>query len=835
MDNGTPHTPEENANKDMLQGDIKVSEHIVDPHDAYSFKEKLINYMEYGENCPNLENYASIAKALVRSKAREYLNILKPLVKKAYFMKDGKIKRPVPFSTERILRYAKAFACYDEYFNLKKTSSTADKLSNFMKYFSIPIPESKITRIPLYTFDNFYRPEGDVKIAIEMERIRALMLKKSKRIHELFDTRVKEEIEKYEASAYDEERKAKKGLASFLSLPSQMEVRNLQIEEIGARFRGRNAIEYTKLNKPPKGAIMRIATQNCEIEGMIEDKCLNVISGSFDPSHLITYALNANLKNEYIMEQSKEWFDFSQKVFGSDGVLRFYEFLGYMMVTSYPLPTERSIGIILGDPGSGKGTHLAAVQSLLTIGTLQFFAKAGPHKFTNPAEHFSFQNLSNKLLITLGDIKHQRIQDFAAVNDLLGGEPAEMEKKFRDPSTEIPIFKALWGSTYPLFPVTRPGGLFRRAQFFFTQQVTEEMRDESLKPKLFSMLDGFFFNALLGLSRLAMNNWKFTHETMDGEIEKLWAFHSNSIRVWAKNLNPEDENVEVTTYGSATLDGNEKKKDVVENVNCRMLVDDLYNQYSDWCKKKQIDVLGAQTFSNWLHYHDFIVKKKVIEDGVYKGQRKRVVYASWNDKSDDDDQTITTEFNLTFEDMVKMSPIRLDGKEIIMPKESEKTAIENEPVKETKKEELSPKPEKVFVRISLIDDVPPLAWSDGVHVFHKHDIADVPEDMAEFLIKRGDAYKIEEGKAPPKRPVFRSVKEAEDAITSHGLEITEASWIMGEKDVRKFKIKGMMVSRPMDVQQFLRETFMVKYEGSEENKMDYTILWSKIERRDDMK
>jgi phage/plasmid-associated DNA primase len=117
------------------------------------------------------------------------------------------------------------------------------------------------------------------------------------------------------------------------------------------------------------------------------------------------------------------------------------------MVTKYPLPTERSILIIIGDPGSGKGTHLAAMQELLTFGSLTLFAKADPHKLTDPKEHFSRQNLQNKLALTSGDLKHDRLHDFSGVNDLFGGESQEMEKKFKDPTTEKPTFKAFWAST----------------------------------------------------------------------------------------------------------------------------------------------------------------------------------------------------------------------------------------------------------------------------------------------------------------------------------------------------------------------------------------------------
>ncbi len=559
------------------------------------------------------------------------------------------------YTSDRIIRISRGMTEYSNYFSQDLTSLTADKFQGFMNFLALNAPGAKIGRLTLYAFKYFYRPDGEVIVASELERIRKLMLKQAKNIHAMYDERVKAEIMRLEQSLssadYWEKKEIKrtiKQLVFFLQQPGGLEIRNHSIDEISSRLKARNVKHNEQLNLPPEDGIFRIALRDCTIEGFKTKNgiCVNIVP--FNPAHYLTYAINANLLNENSAAQAREWWEYTVRTLGIDGARKYYEMVGYLIITKYPLPTERTILIIVGDPGSGKGTHLAAVQELLTFGELTLFAKAGPHKLTDPREHFSRQNLQNKLALISGDLKHNKIHDFSDVNDLFGGEPQEIEKKFKDPTIEKPTFKAIWATTPPLFKLDQAGGAWRRILLVFTHPVSDKDRDNNLKPRMLESLDGFFLNGLIGLSYLVANGWKFTGEIGDAAIEDTWAFYSDSVRVWAQNLESEPESIQRKVVKSSTLDRNIAETITEENLAARVLVDDLYTQYTEWCTKKQIEPVKPKTFSAWLSGNGYTLKKKTIEEGQFKGKRKIVTYVTWN-SNDDPDQD--SEMNRTVGDL----------------------------------------------------------------------------------------------------------------------------------------------------------------------------------------
>ena len=571
---------------------------------------------------------------------------------------------------ERILRIIKGLAKYEEYFSTEGTSLTADKLQGMLYFLSRDAPGAKIQRLGLYSFNQFFRPDGEVRIAKELERVRKLMLDRAKKIHSRYDSDVEKEIsslqEELKGAKIAEKRSIEfqiKQLQKFLDLPGNLEIKNAAIDEISARLKARNIKAISELNRPPDGGIFRIALRDCTIAGYMGNKEIRISVGPFNPTHLLTYAMNANLLNENAPQQAKEWWNFTVDVLGYKGARTFYEMCGYLMITRHPLPTERTILIIIGDPGSGKGTHLAATQEMLTYDQIRLFAKADPHKLTDPREHFSRQSLQGKLALISGDLKHTKIRDFSEVNDLFGGEPQEIEKKFRDPTTEDPIFKAIWATTPPLFKVDQAGGAWRRAILLSTRPVANKDRDNDLKPEMLSQMDGFFLNALIGLSYLSTGGWRFTGELTDAELEELWTFHSDSVQVWARNMSPEPATIENEIEIASTLDGKKTAHVPKENTDAMHIVDDLYAEYADWCARKEIEPVKPKTFSAWLGNHGYVLKKKSIEEGRFKGERKIVTFASWIDDggSDEDLKMDRTGGNISWEAYFSNAPLTLDN------------------------------------------------------------------------------------------------------------------------------------------------------------------------------
>ena len=581
-------------------------------------------------------------------------------------LQEGPVEPERAEEAEKIRRIIDGTKRFEDFFDNNKTSETADKIQGKIEFITPTAPDAKIDRLTMYSFDKFFRPDGEIRLAVELEQDRKSMQLRSKELRRKYGDVVTREIErltnalkgtKNRAAVIEIQEQIKK-FKDFLNLPD-LEIKNSAIQEISNRLKARTIIQPDKLNKPPDNGIFRTVLNDCVIEGFWDDKKLSVIKRDFRPEYLATYAFKVNLNNPEIRKQAKEWWEFSVRTMGESGARRFYETVGFTLITKYPQPTERSMSVIVGDPGSGKGTHLAALQEILTIENIELFAKAGPHKLADPREHFSTQKLANKLALVEGDMSHRRIYDFSAVNDIFGGEPAEMEKKFKDPTVERPIFKAFWASAPPLFPVTQAGGAWRRINFIVLNPPTT--KDNSLKPRMLSMLDGFFLNGLIGLSYLIKNNWKFTGEQSNEEIEELWSFHSDSIRVWAQRLTPEPSEIE-KEVNRETIDG-EKKIVVEKNVAARHVIDDLYEEYKAWCVKKEIEPEKPKRFSDWLNKHDFSTKDRpTIEEGRFKGTRKYVTYVTFNDDEgqSENSETNRTADQLTWEAYITRAPIQLD-------------------------------------------------------------------------------------------------------------------------------------------------------------------------------
>ncbi len=567
---------------------------------------------------------------------------------------------------DRIQRFTLALSKYAEFFDPKAPSRAADRIEKIIKVFAKNASYSSVDKLQLYAFSNFYRPDGEVRIAEELERIRKLMLEKADRIHRTADGRVKDEIQRIQKQDLPPRELADmiKPLQEFLALPGSLDIKNIFRQEIAASLAARNLKDPQELNTQPADLISRIALRDCTLETKFKEGNLIATMAPFDPNHYLTYALNVSLTDPDIADQAREWWEFTCKAFGTEGARRFYEFVGFMMVTRFPQPTEKSIHIIAGDPGSGKGTHLAAVESLLTLGPLTLYAKANPHSLTDPHKPFSRQSLGGKLALISGDLSHWRIHDLSLVNDLFGGEPFESEMKFHAPTNEIPIFKGLWASTLPVFKITIPGGIWRRILITQTNTVNEANRDNKLKPKLITEINGFFLNALIGLSYLVKNNWRFTGELSDDATEALWNDLADSVRVWADGrLTPEDPEVTGESIVSSTLDGVKKEIIKKENSENMHVIDELYVDYYKWAVAKQIEPVKAQTFSAWIRGNGFEVRKRLVEEGQFQDKRKYVVFATYDPNAEGSNEDSKNKLDadlITWETYITGSPLVFD-------------------------------------------------------------------------------------------------------------------------------------------------------------------------------
>jgi putative DNA primase/helicase len=171
----------------------------------------------------------------------------------------------------------------------------------------------------------------------------------------------------------------------------------------------------------------------------------------------------------------------------------FQEFAGYCLTTD----TKHEIAIWLyGPPGSGKSTLLSGLQALL--GT-----RAGLLGLADiERSRFALTNLFGKTLVVSSENPSLFLKATHTLNNLISGEPIEIDRKFRDPVLVIPRAKLAWAMNE--LPRVGDGGngLFRRVKVIRFPALPEDKRDLGLKEAISLEGSGILNWALQGLSRL---------------------------------------------------------------------------------------------------------------------------------------------------------------------------------------------------------------------------------------------------------------------------------------------------------------------------------------------
>jgi len=517
---------------------------------------------------------------------------------------------------KKAIRQLKAIQHFEQFFSPRETSLCADRLAVSGYYFATEAPGADIDRLTLFAYNGqYYSISGSIIVAQTLEKIRAKMLD----IVEKTCAKYVPMLTEYLQRANND--KLRREIQKIVTDLPKLEIKQSFRDEVCTTLTARNIVKPMDVNIPPDEYLFAIALKNGILLGKLENGKMGLELIDFTPSLRITRQLSISLTiTESSITWAKEWYQFSTKVFGEIGAMQFYQVAGYSLITKYPLPNERTGIIIVGDPGTGKGTHLAALEQIFRNGAEAFYAHVTPHKLTDPREHFSRQNLRNKMMLIAGDLPHTTVPDYSKVNDLLGGESTEIEQKFKDPVTEIPTFKVIWASAPPLHRVKRAGGAFRR--FIIIQTRSVDVQDNDLKPKLLSKdaIEGFFLNMLIGLATLAENNFRYTNEPTNDKIEELWEYLADSVGIYiGERLEPSLE------------EGDAKP------------VKEVYNDYVSWCGRKQIEPVKEKTFAKRLKDYGepvptFIVKKKKIE-----GKTINCVWAQYQEEDIHKAQTLLNE------------------------------------------------------------------------------------------------------------------------------------------------------------------------------------------------
>lgn len=237
-----------------------------------------------------------------------------------------------------------------------------------------------------------------------------------------------------------------------------------------------------------------------------------------------------------------------------DAVDFFQEFAGYALTTE----VKHEIAIWMhGPPGTGKSTVLAGLQAMLG-------ARAGLLGLADiERSRFALANLPGKTLVVSTEQPEHFISASHTLNAIISGEPINVEQKFKEAITVIPRAKIVWAMNNLPRVSDANNGIMRRVKVIKFPKLEEDQRDPDLKDRIALEGAGILNWALEGLARLnARGRFEIPHSVQEATREFQ---DKNDIPA----LFLEEVCAKVDLY----------------DPKCRTGAQELYDRYSDWCKR----------------------------------------------------------------------------------------------------------------------------------------------------------------------------------------------------------------------------------------------------------
>lgn len=238
----------------------------------------------------------------------------------------------------------------------------------------------------------------------------------------------------------------------------------------------------------------------------------------------------------------------------TDAVDFLQEFAGYALTPE----VKHELAIWLqGPPGSGKSTILTGLQAMLG-------SRAGLLGLADvERSRFALANLPGKTLVVSAEQPDSYISASHTLNAIISGEPITVEQKFKEAITVIPRAKIVWAMNHLPRVNDANNGIMRRVKVIKFPPLDEGNQDHDLKDKIALEGAGILNWALQGLDRLRSRG-KF--EIPKSVIEATKEFQE-------KNDIP-----------ALFLEEVGAKIDLLDP-QCRTQAQDLYDRYSEWCKR----------------------------------------------------------------------------------------------------------------------------------------------------------------------------------------------------------------------------------------------------------
>jgi putative DNA primase/helicase len=192
------------------------------------------------------------------------------------------------------------------------------------------------------------------------------------------------------------------------------------------------------------------------------------------------------------------------------------EFAGYALTTE----TSHEIAVwLFGTPGSGKSTFLAGLQAMLGH-------RAGVLGLADlERSRFTLADLPGKTLVVASEQPSSYLASTNTLNAIISGEPLQVERKYRDPTTIIPRAKVCWAMNELPRVADANSGLFRRVKVVGFPKLPEDEQDPKIKHAIEQEGAGILNWALEGLHRL---NQRGHFEVPQGVLDATARFRESN-------------------------------------------------------------------------------------------------------------------------------------------------------------------------------------------------------------------------------------------------------------------------------------------------------------------
>ena len=287
-----------------------------------------------------------------------------------------------------------------------------------------------------------------------------------------------------------------------------------------------------------------------------------------------------------------QWLKFLSEIFENDPtrVALLQEWIGYNMITD--LSREKMM-LMVGRPGSGKGTTLAVMQAVLGS------ARCARSSFKNLCSAFGLQPLLDKPTIIFPDAHVPRSVDstqaLEQIKTITGGDPLSVNRKYlmEIPEVLLPGRITMAVNELPELP-DHAMTLSRRMLVLLFAQTFEGREDMTLKTRLPKEAAGIALWALAGLRRLQTQNI-FTEPETSVRIK-------NEFR---KFVTPIAEFV---------------TECCVLDPETRVTQEELYDTWAVWAKSKGLRTGVASRFVRRVcnQHPEVVNKRRARENGVRK-------------------------------------------------------------------------------------------------------------------------------------------------------------------------------------------------------------------------